>query len=62
MTIPQTEKSKPELCTIRIMFPVVSDDEAIMCKKRIAEALSDIPDMNIQFSIMNMPTKPNMGM
>ncbi|GAI82563.1 unnamed protein product, partial [marine sediment metagenome] len=27
-------------CTIRIMFPVESDEQAIDCKKKVKEALS----------------------
>lgn len=55
MTTPQTEHSKPEVCTIRIIFPVQSDEQAIECKKKIKEALGDIPDVNIQFSLMSVP-------
>ena len=49
------EQPKKEVCTIRIMFPVQSDDEALEAKKKIAEVLSDVPDVNFQFSITNMP-------
>ncbi|MBA7526368.1 hypothetical protein ES705_18530 [subsurface metagenome] len=48
-------KAKLEVCTIRIMFPVVSDEQAINCKKKIKEILSDIPEVNTQFSLMDMP-------
>jgi len=50
---PQTMGS--ELCNIRIMFPVNSDDEAIEYKKKIAVLLADIPDATIQFSLMKAP-------
>lgn len=49
-----------EVCTIRIAFPVESDEQALACKKKVSEALSDIPDVGIHFSISNMPM-PAMG-
>ena len=55
------EQSKPEVCSIRIMFPVTSDEDAIACKKKIQEALGDKSDVNIQFSIMSSPTRAPMG-
>ena len=54
------EQPKKEVCTIRIMFPVDSDEQAIECKKKIRAALGDIPDVNMQFSMMDMPLKPSM--
>lgn len=57
MTTPQTENSKPEICTIRIMFPVQSDEQALACKKKVQEALQDIADVSIQFAISNMPSR-----
>jgi len=56
MTPPQ-EKSKQEVCSIRIMFPVMSDAEAIEYKKKITALLSEIPDAQIQFSLTSMPLK-----
>lgn len=46
---------KKEMCTIRIMFPVESDEQAIEYKKKIADILSDKPDAQIQFSILTAP-------
>lgn len=45
-------KDKVEICSIRIMFPVKSDEEAIAYKKKIADILSDNPDAQTQFSLM----------
>lgn len=61
----QNEKTTPtqdkqEICTIRIMFPVNSDEDAIECKKKIAAAVADKPDAVMQFSISNMPPMPAM--
>lgn len=48
-----------ELCTIRIMFPVESDEKAIEYKRKIAAILAPIPDAQIQFSIISgRPTMP----
>lgn len=49
------DNDKKELCTIRIMFPVESDEQAIEYKRKIAAILSEIPDAQIQFSLMNAP-------
>lgn len=49
---------KQEICTIRIMFPVQSDQQAIDCKKKIKEILSDVPEVNVQFSLMDLPSRP----
>ena len=49
------EQPNKEICTIRIMFPVDSDEQAIDCKKKIKEALSEVPDVTTQFSLMDIP-------
>lgn len=58
--MPNPEPQK-QLCQIRIMFAVDSDDEAIAVKKKISESLADKPDINIQFTLGSMPTRPPMG-
>ncbi len=55
------ENPKQEICTIRIVFPVESDEEAIACKKKIAEALSNKPDAQVQFAIMSGTLRPPIG-
>ncbi|NVM23979.1 MAG: hypothetical protein HWN68_19645 [Desulfobacterales bacterium] len=50
------EQPKQELCTIRIMFPVKSDEQAIEIKKKIAAELIDIPDAQLHFALL--PAKP----
>lgn len=52
------EQPKQEVCTIRIMFPVTSDEDAIDCKKKVTEALSDKPNVQIQFGITSIPSNP----
>ena len=54
------DKEKMEVCSLRIMFPVESDEQAIACKKKIAEVLSDVADVTMQFGITTSPQKiPN---
>ena len=53
-------EDKHEVCTIRIMFPVETDEQAVEYKKKIAEVLKDKPDVQFQFSIMSMPPTPAM--
>lgn len=52
--IPQ---SNQEICSIRIMFPVISDEQAIEYKRKITSMLAEIPDANIQFTLNTMPKK-----
>lgn len=47
---------KQEICTIRVMFPIQTDEQAIDCKKKIKAVLNEIPDVGIQFSIMDLPS------
>ncbi|GAH11557.1 unnamed protein product [marine sediment metagenome] len=51
---------KQEICTIRIIFPVESDEDAIECKKKIQNTLSDKPDVLFDFTIKSMPPTPTM--
>jgi len=48
-------QGKNEVCSIRIMFPVSSDEQAFDYKKKITALLAEIPDAQIQFSIMSSP-------
>ena len=62
MTNGKPKITDSEVCTIRIMFPVNSDEQAIECKKKIRAVLHEIPDVNMQFNIMDtsgvMPPTP----
>jgi len=52
----QTVQSSPkQVCSIRIMFPVDTDEEGINYKRKITNILSPIPDAQIQFSLMTGP-------
>lgn len=48
---------KKQICSIRIMFPAESDEQAIEYKKKITELLSEIPESNIQFGLMTDPSR-----
>lgn len=42
-----------QLCTMRIAFPVESDDQAIAVKKKISEILADVSDASVNFSLVD---------
>lgn len=44
-----------EVCSIRISFPVDSDDQAIEYKKKIGEVLAPIPTSRIEFTLTDVP-------
>jgi len=60
-TTPPKAMSKQEVCQIRIMFPVETDEQAIEYKKKIAEILSDKPDAQIHFAISSIPPAMSNG-
>lgn len=59
MTNEKQKTTASEVCTIRIIFPVQSDEQALACKRKVREVLSDIPDVNVQFSMMDIPSQPS---
>lgn len=48
----------PQLCTISIGFAVTNDDDALAVKKKIVEAVGNMPEVNIQFALRTMPQRP----
>jgi len=52
-----------EICVIKAMFAVDSDEQAFVCKKKMREVLKDIPDVQLDFRIIGgklpMPQNPN---
>lgn len=53
----QEQKPQPkQICTIRIMFPVDTDEQAVAYKKKISDVLVDIPQARIEFSLMSRPS------
>lgn len=52
---PTTSPPQPkEVCTIRIVFPVTSDEQALKYKRSIQDVLSDVPDALVHFAITPM--------
>lgn len=50
-------QDKQEVCSIRIMFPVTSDEQAIEYKRKIVVLLSEIPEAQMHFALMpSIPT------
>jgi len=52
METPNKDTNKQNICSIRILFPVESDEQAIEYKKKISNLLTEMPDAQIQFSLM----------
>lgn len=52
---PEKKNTAVQVCSIRIMFPVDTDEQAIAYKKKIGEVLADIPQARIEFSLMSRP-------
>lgn len=52
------EQDKKEICTIRIIVPVDTDEQAIGYKKKIAEVLKDNPEALTHFAIAPKPPPP----
>lgn len=52
------DKDRQQLCSIGIMFPFESDEQAIDYKKKITDLVSEIPNVRIHFSITNTPPPP----
>lgn len=52
------DKVNQQVCTIRIMFQVDTDEEAIECKKKVEVALGDNSEARIEFGLMAMPSRP----
>lgn len=46
---------RKEICMLNVVIPDISDERAIACKKKIEDALADIPNVQIRFSIMTAP-------
>lgn len=61
MTLENQKTTASEICTIRILFPVQSDEDALSYKRKITEVLSDVEGVQIQFSIMTAPAGMPIG-
>lgn len=52
------DKTQDEICMIKIMFPVESDEQAIDYKKKISAIMSEIPEAQLHFSLIPAPARP----
>lgn len=43
-----------QVCSITVMFPVTTDEDAIVVKKKIGDVLKDLPESRIDFRIADM--------
>lgn len=58
----QEQKIQPkQVCNIRIMFPVETDEQAIEYKKKIGDVLSDIPQVRIEFGLSAIPSRAELN-
>ncbi len=53
MTNGKQTQTDSEICTMRIIFPVESDQQALDVKTKIQQALVDIPDVQIDFRLIS---------
>jgi len=47
-------KLPKQVCTITVIFQAASDDDAIAVKKKIAEAVGNLPEARTDFRITNL--------
>jgi len=60
MTEEEKKEQPTQICSIRIGFPVTSDEQAIEYKKKLTAVISSIPNARIEFSLMIVPVdSPN---
>ena len=55
----QPAQQQQQICSIRIGFPVDTDEQAIEYKKKLSAILTDMPQVRIEFSLSSMPQRPN---
>jgi len=44
-----------QVCRIIVTFPVQTDEQALAVKRQIADTISELPDGQIQFTLMTLP-------
>ena len=60
MNEPEENKPPKQICTMRIVFPVDTDEQAITYKQKIGYVLSEIAYARIEFSLSTMPSRGDM--
>ncbi len=49
-----TTNDDRQVCSLSVMFPITTDEEAIAIKAKIAEVLVGIPESRIEFRLTTM--------
>ena len=62
MTSEKLPKTVSEVCTIAIMFPVVSDEQAVEYKRKIREVVGEVEGVRIDFRIAQIPMVSSRGL
>ena len=60
MAEPEQNKPPKQICSMRIVFPVDTDEQAITYKKKISYVLSEIAHARIEFTLSTMPSRGDM--
>jgi len=55
----QPVKQPQQICSIRIGFPVDSDEQAIEYKKQLNTIFANMPQARIEFGLSSMPIRPS---
>lgn len=51
-------EDKKELCSITVVLPVESDEQAMDVKKKVQAAIADNPEAVVDFRLRSLPSKP----
>lgn len=51
----EPKPTPPQICSMRIAFPVSSDEQAIEYKKKIGVVLADLDSVRMNFDLTTMP-------
>ncbi len=51
----KTPKQPMQVCSIRIGFPIESDDQALAYKKELNGVFANLPAARIEFSLLTIP-------
>ena len=54
------ERAPIQLCSMRIAFPVTSDEQAIAYKKKVGDILADLDSVRMSFDLTSVPVSPKL--
>jgi hypothetical protein len=58
MEIGEDNRKHLQVCRINVTFPVTTDSEALAVKQSLQKSLTDIPDVQIMFTIISASSIP----